>query len=145
MAGESLRKGRPSRRASGEAKLPGAIRLKQKSSGKEKQIATGFAWDLFLFAGLFGLPLFRRRLPHWGACILALWLVVLVVGVVHLSEAAASVAEVALAAVFFAIQLWLGFAGNRLTAEALLAQGWTIERPEDAANKRVVERWGLAV
>jgi hypothetical protein len=143
--GDSPRKGKPSRGAGGASKLPRAIRLTQKSSGTVKQIATGFAWDLFIFAGLFGVPLFWRRLPQWGAVILALWLLVLVVGVLHLGAAVMSAAEVALAAIFFAVQLWLGFAGNRLTAAALLAHGWTIERPDDATNKRVLARWGLTV
>ena len=59
--------------------LAPAIRLRRKTGGKVKRIATGFAWDLFLFAGVFGLPLFWRRLHAWGAAVLALWCLDLVI------------------------------------------------------------------
>lgn len=127
------------------ARLPPLIRLRQKQSGKEKRVATGFAWDLFLFAGLFGVPLFWRRLHPWGAVILALWCVVLVIGRVPLSAATAQLAGEALFVVFLAVQLFLGIWGNRLTARTYLAHGWTIDDPADSGTKRVLERWKLAV
>jgi hypothetical protein len=120
------------------------IRLKQKQSGKEKRISTGFAWDLFLCAGIFGVPLFWRRLHSWGAVILALWCVVLVIGRVPMSAATAQLAEEALFAVFLALQLFLGFRGNRLTAKAFLAHGWSLDQASDLGTKRVIERWKLA-
>jgi hypothetical protein len=124
--------------------LPPFLRFKQKQSGKEKQLRTGFAWDLFLFAGLFGLPLFLRRLPQWGALILALWLIDLLIGRLPLGRPIGALAEAALFGAFLLAQLWLGFRGNRLTAKALLAHGWRVERPEDRATKRLIERWRLA-
>lgn len=134
-------------KARGKAKpepLPSILRFKQKQSGKEKQLRTGFAWDLFLFAGLFGLPLFLRRLPQWGALILALWLIDLVIGRVPLGHRTGALAEAMLFGAFLAAQLWLGWRGNRLTAKALLARGWRIELAEDRATQRLVERWRLA-
>jgi hypothetical protein len=125
-------------------KLPAAIRLRQKQSGKEKRVATGFAWDLFLFAGVFGLPLFWRRLHAWGAVILGLWCLDLVIGRVPVSHATARIAEGVLFASFLALQLLLGFIGNRLTARAYLAHGWTIDQPGDPGVKRVVTRWKLS-
>ncbi len=128
----------------GEGEKPlAAIRLKQKQSGKEKRIATGFAWDLFLFAGVFGLPLFLRRLPQWGATILALWCFDLLIGRVPAGAAATHVAETALFIVFLAVQLWLGFVGNRLTVKAFLAHGWIIDPSNDPGIKRLIERWNL--
>ena len=123
-------------------RLPPLIRLKR--SGKEKRIGTGFAWDLFLFAGVFGLPLFWRRLPQWGAAFLALWCFDLLLGRVPVSEGATHLAEGVLFAAFLALQLWLGFVGNRLTAKAYLAHGWAIDQPNDLGTKRVIERWKLA-
>jgi hypothetical protein len=125
-------------------RLPPLIRLTQKQSGKEKRIATGFAWDLFLFAGVFGVPLFWRRLPQWGATILALWCLDLLIGRLPMSAATVRFSETALFAMFLAIQLWLGIAGNRLTAKAFLTHGWSIDQPNDLATKRVIERWKLA-
>lgn len=124
--------------------IPPFLRFKQKQGDKEKQLRTGFAWDLFFFAGLFGVPLFLRRLPQWGALILALWLIDLMIGRLPLGRHGGALAEAVLFAAFLAAQLWLGFRGNRLTAKALLAHGWRVERPEDRATKRLIERWRLA-
>jgi hypothetical protein len=129
-------------KASAEAP-PSLIRLTEKKSGKEKRIATGFAWDLFLFAGVFGLPLFWRRLPQWGAVILALWCVDLLIGRLPVSDWATHLAEASLFAVFLALQLWLGFTGNRLTAKAYVTHGWSVEQPNDLGTRRIVERWKL--
>jgi hypothetical protein len=136
------------RRASRDAKKAAetsasVITLKHKQSGKEKRISTGFAWDLFLCAGLFGIPLFWRRLHPWGAIVLALWCVDLLIGRLPIAAQTARSSEAALFAVFLALQLWLGFRGNRLTAKTYLAHGWVIEQPNDARTKRVIERWKL--
>ena len=145
MAAASTTKRRAARRGKdGAEKLPPAIRLKQKQSGKEKRISTGFAWDLFLCAGLFGVPLFWRRLHAWGAVILALWCVDLVIGRLPISEATAHSAEAGLFVAFLLLQLFLGFMGNRLTARAFLAHGWTLDQASDLGTKRVIERWKLA-
>lgn len=145
MAAASTTKRRAARGGKDSAeKLPPVIRLKQKQSGREKRISTGFAWDLFLFASLFGLPLFWRRLHHWGAVILALWCVVLVIGRLPVSADTAQLAGEALFVVFLALQLFLGFMGNRFTARAFLAHGWTLDQASDLGTKRVIERWKLA-
>lgn len=125
-------------------KLPSAIRLRHRPSGKERRVATGFAWDLFLFAGLFGLPLFWRRLPSWGAAVLVLWLLVLAVGAARIDAQTAEAAQLVLFALFLVLQLGLGLYGNRLTARTLVHHGWTIDQPSDAGTKRIVERWNLA-
>jgi len=126
-------------------KFPSALTLKHKQSGKEKRISTGFAWDLFLCAGLFGIPLFWRRLHPWGAAVLALWCVDLLIGRLPIAAATARSSEAALFMVFLALQLWLGFMGNRLTAKTYLAHGWIIDQPNEAGTKRVIERWKLDV
>ncbi len=126
-------------------KLSPVLRLRQKRGGREKRIATGFAWDLFLFSGVFGLPLFWRRLHAWGAIVLAFWCLDLVIGRVPVSAATARGAEAALFAAFLLLQLWLGFAGNRLTARAYLAHGWEIAPPLDLATKQVIRRWKLVL
>lgn len=143
-ASPSKRRAAPVNKADA-ARLPPLIRLRQKQSGKEKRVATGFAWDLFLFAGLFGLPLFRRRLHSWGAVILALWCVDLAIGRLPVRDVTAHLAEAGLFGVFLAVQLFLGIWGNRLTARTYLAHGWTIDDPADLGAKRVLERWRLAV
>jgi hypothetical protein len=123
--------------------LPSSIGFVHKARGKERRVATGFAWDLFLFAGVFGLPLFWRRLSSWGAAVLVLWLLVLLVSLVRVTAEPTQVAQLILFAAFLILQVWLGFFGNRLTARTLLHHGWTIDRPNDRGNKLVIEKWKL--
>jgi hypothetical protein len=123
--------------------LPPSIGFVHKLSGKERRVATGFAWELFLFAGVFGLPLFSRRLSSWGAGVLVLWLFVLIVSIVRVSAPVTQTAQLILFAAFLVLQVGLGFCGNRLTARTLLHHGWTIDRPNDRGNKLVVEKWKL--
>ena len=131
-------------RGSNPDALPRSIGFKHKPSGKTRRVATGFAWDLFLFAGVFGLPLFWRRLPSWGSGVLGLWLLVLLVGIVRVGAAATETAQLALFGVFLLLQIWLGFFGNRLTARTLLHHGWTLDQPNDRGTKLVIEKWKLA-
>ena len=141
MARASTRR-KSAARGAGDA-LPPVIRFKHKPSGKERRVATGFAWDLFLFAGIFGAPLFWRRLSSWGAGILMLWLLVVVVGSVRVSAQATDTAQLVLFGIFLVLQIWLGFFGNRLTAKTLLHHGWTIEQPNESGTKRVIEKGRL--
>ncbi|HXR86219.1 MAG TPA: hypothetical protein VN728_04595 [Stellaceae bacterium] len=138
----SRRKGN-ARGAAAADRLPRSIGFRHKPSGKERRVATGFAWDLFLFAGVFGLPLFLRRLPGWGAAVLVLWLFVLIVSIVRVGAEATQAAQLALFAAFLVLQIGLGFYGNRLTARTLLHHGWTIDQPNDRGTKLVIERWRL--
>ena len=133
-----------SARGSNPDALPRSIGFKHKPSGKTRRVATGFAWDLFLFAGIFGLPLFWRRLSSWGAAVLVLWLLVLVVSVARVGTEATQVAQLVLYGAFLLLQIWLGFFGNRLTAQTLLHHGWTIDQANDRGTKLVIEKWKLA-
>jgi hypothetical protein len=125
------------------APAPASIVLRDPRSGEGRRIKIGFAWDLFLFASVFGVPLFLRRLHGWGAAVLALWVLDLALGW-HAGGTPGTLAQLLLFGAFLALQLWLGAKGNALTARTLLAQGWTLDRPEDAAARRIVERWKSA-
>jgi hypothetical protein len=131
-------------RGAAAADVPPSIAFRHKPSGKERRVATGFAWDLFLFAGVFGVPLFLRRLPSWGAAVLVLWLLVLIVSIVRVGAEATQLAQLALFAAFLVLQIGLGFYGNRLTARTLLHHGWTLDQPNERGTRRVVEKWRLA-
>jgi hypothetical protein len=138
----SRRKGSGRGAAAADA-FPSSIGFIHKPTGKERRVGTGFAWDLFLFAGVFGLPLFWRRLSSWGAAVLVLWLFVLLVSIVRVSAPVTQTAQLILFAAFLVLQIGLGFYGNRLTALTLLHHGWTIDRPNDRGNKLVIEKWRL--
>ena len=138
-----MKLGRKKRAARGPADPPAArIGLKPPGGGKLKWIRVGFAWDLFVLSPLFGIPLFLRKLPQWGAAMLALLLIWLVLGE-FLGEPAKDYAGLLLFAVFVAVDLFLGFAGNRLTAQSYLRHGWTVDHPDYAATRKVMVRWKL--
>jgi hypothetical protein len=130
------------RRPPAAAAAPARVLFKHPSGLRAKRVKAGFAWDLFLFAGVFGVPLFLRGLPNWGAAVLGLWLLDLGLGrlgrgPLHLA------AELGLFASFLGLQLWLGFAGNALTARACRARGWAPESPRDPAVRQALARWGM--
>lgn len=135
--------GRSKRRARAETSAPAASVLFKHPSGlRTKRVKLGFAWDLFLFAGVFGVPLFLRGLPNWGAAILALWIADLLLGwaapgAIRMPE------QVALFAAFLGLQVWLGFKGNELTARACHARGWLRDQPRDAGVRQALQRWGI--
>ena len=123
---------------------PPAVRLglKPPSGGRIKWIKDGFAWDLFVLSPLLGLPLFWRKLHAWGAAVLAIllaWLVAdrFLVGRFEIF------AGIGFAGVFFLLDLFLGWRGNRLTARAYLRHGWTIDHPDYAATRKLMARWKL--
>ena len=135
---------RAKRRARADAPAAAESVLFRHPSGlRAKRVKLGFAWDLFLFAGVFGIPLFLRGLPQWGAAVLALWIADLMLGwaapgVLRMPE------QFALFAAFLGLQVWLGFKGNELTARACRARGWQPADTRDAGVKRALERWGMA-
>jgi len=143
-----MKLGRKKRKDRGAAE-PAAVRigLKPPGGGKLKWIRVGFAWDLFVLSPLLGIPLFLRKLPQWGAAMLALLLIWFVVWfVLHVSlgmDHAANTVGIIYFAVSFALQFYLGFYGNRLTARSYLRHGWTVDHPDYAATRKVVARWKL--
>jgi len=107
--------------------------LENPKTGAVKPFRDGFDWILFLFSGVLGIPLFVQRLPRWGAIFVALWVVDL--GLVWLLPRNWSLGgQAAMAAVFFALQLWLGFYGRELVLKAHVARGW--RRRERAPKPR---------
>jgi hypothetical protein len=125
-----------------EAAAATSVLFKHPSGARAKRVKLGFAWDLFLFAGVFGVPLFLRGLPNWGAAMLGLWVVDLGLGRFGRGPLQHT-AELALFAAFLALQIWLGFRGNALTARAYRAHGWAADNQRDPAVRLALEKWGL--
>lgn len=127
---------------------PPAIRLglKPPGGGRIKWVKDGFAWDLFVLSPLLGLPLFWRKLHAWGALMLGLllaWFVAWFLLGRFADSHTVNVAADVFAAIFFVLDLFLGWRGNRMTARAYVRHGWTVDHPDYAATRKLMTRWKL--
>ncbi len=107
--------------------------LENPKTGAVKPFQDGFDWILFLFSGVLGIPLFLRGLPLWGAVFVALWVVDLAL-VWVLPRQWSLGGQMAMAVIFFGLQLWLGFRGRGIMLRAYVARGW--RRRERAPKPR---------
>jgi hypothetical protein len=127
---------------------PPAIRLglKPPGGGRIKWVKDGFAWDLFVLSPLLGLPLFWRKLHAWGALMLGLllaWFVAWFLLGRFADGHTVNLAGDVFAAIFFVLDLFLGWRGNRMTAQAYVRHGWTVDHPDYAATRKLMARWKL--
>jgi hypothetical protein len=117
------------------------VALKNPRTGEVKEVKVGWSWTLFLFAGVFGLPLFLRKLYIWGFVFLVLWVVNL------LGPYAAGADGIGISVlmffVFLVLQIWLGIKGNEMTAKNYLEQGWDFADPRSEAVRFARGKWGI--
>jgi hypothetical protein len=119
------------------------VSFKNPKTGEMKRVKVGWSWTLFFFSGVFGLPLFLRKLYIWGFVFLALWAVNLLV-----SSSTSENADAAKVFMFFVglgLAVWLGVKGNEMTAKNYLEQGWTFAEPQSDAVKFAQGKWGIFI
>lgn len=119
------------------------VRLKNQVTGELKEIKVGWSWTLFLFSGIFGLPLFLRKLNTWGFLFLALWVVNLIGPYIAGAEAAGI--SLVMFFIFAGLGIWLGIKGNEMTAKNYLELGWRFADPLSEDAKFARGKWGIAV
>lgn len=108
------------------------VSLKDGKTGTMREVKVGWSWTLFLFSGLFGLPLFLRRFPACGFVFLALWAVGLLG---PLAGGNVSAIAVLLLSLFVLLHVFLGIKGNEMILRNYLEQGWRFAEPDsDAAQ-----------
>jgi len=108
------------------------VSLKDGKTGTVREVKVGWSWTLFLFSGLFGLPLFLRRFPTCGFVFLALWAVGLLG---PLAGGNVSAIVVLLLSLFVLLHVFLGIKGNEMILRNYLEQGWRFAEPDsDAAQ-----------
>src|SRR5579872_5578329 len=99
------------------------ITLQNPRTGELRRVKVGWSWTLFLLADFFGLPLFLRGLNSWGAVILMLWAVSVLVP---------DLSSVTILA-GLGVHVWLGLKGNEMSARKCLDRGWVLaDRDDDA-------------
>lgn len=120
------------------------IPMKNQKTGEIKEVKVGWSWTLFLFAGLFGLPLFLRRLHVWGGVFLALWVVNFVGPLMTKTQEDGAIISIVLFFIFLGLQIFLGIKGNEMTAKNYLENNWAFVEPEGEATKMAKMRWGIS-
>jgi hypothetical protein len=117
------------------------VPFKNPRTGELKEVKVGWSWTLFFFAGLFGLPLFLRKLYTWGFVFLALWVVNLL-GPAMAGQSGAFIPFM-MFFIFLGLEIWLGIKGNELTAKNYLDQGWDFAEPQSQADTYARGKWGI--
>jgi hypothetical protein len=117
------------------------VPFKQPRTGEVRTVKVGWSWVLFLWSGVFGLPLFLRRLNVWGAVFLALWAVNLVAS---FGFAGGGGARGLSLIAMIGLQIWLGIKGNEMTAKNYLEQGWEFAEPNAEATLEGKARWRIS-
>ncbi len=125
--------------ATAPASWPMNVPFRNPKTGEVKQVKVGWSWTLFLFSGLFGLPLFLRRLQMWGWMFLALWAVDVV------GSSVAPVISVTTVPIFLGLNIFMGVKGNELTGKNLLELGWVFAEPDSETTKTAKATWGITV
>jgi hypothetical protein len=122
------------------------VQFKNPRTGEIKEVKIGWSWTLFLFSGIFGLPLFLRKLNVWGELFLAL-AVVNIIGppLVDMSHPFVGIGlRVNLFFVFLGLEIWLGIKGNEMTAKNYLENGWLFADEGTDSVRFARDKWGLA-
>ena len=120
------------------------VSLKNPRSGEVRKVKVGWSWVLFFWSGLFGLPLFLRRLYVWGSVFLVLWVVNLIGPGLMANEDEGVLVSLVLFFIFLGLQIWLGVKGNEMTAKNYLDLGWVFAEPEAPITQTARQLWRIA-
>ena len=135
------------------------LKMFNPDTGEKTEMTTGFNLQILLLGGLFGLPLFFKKLWGWAWSLFLLSSAelyffyakvqrILSATTVDEYEAAmyqpSSPIENAISyslAVFIVV---LSVKGNQWAVERLLKKGWRFENTEDAIVKEAVKKWKIS-
>jgi hypothetical protein len=127
------------------------VAMKNTKTGAIKEVKVGWSWTLFLFSGIFGLPLFLRRLHVWGALFLALCVVDVIVGLIPASAQFGAFDFIPLILfgliplILFGLSIFVAIKGNEMTAKNYLENGWTFVEPDSEITKMAKMQWGITI
>lgn len=121
------------------------VSFKNKHTGEIKQVKVGWSWTLFLFGQLLGIPFFMRKYPTMGFVMLGVFLLNFAISYLAMNYDGEGILLLSKAFrfVILAIAIWLGVAGNKMTARYYRANGWEIQNPETAAVEHAKQKWGM--
>lgn len=119
------------------------VGFKNPKTGEIKRVKVGWSWTLLLFSGVFGIPLFMRRLSTWGAVFLGIALAWLIIPAMMLNNPSAGAVMTLLSVLSWSMYIWIAVKGNEMTAKNYLRLGWTFSDPDSDATRFGKLKWGL--
>jgi hypothetical protein len=145
------------------AKMAVRVKLKNERTGEIKLVKVGWSWTLFFFAGVWGIPLFMRRLYALGAIQVGISIIYYAYHYAIRSQASPltatalsgdDAAQSALALLGYSnliislgIIVWLiviAIKGNGWTAKNYLENGWVFLDPDSKDTAYAKGKWRLA-
>ncbi len=118
------------------------IAFRDPRTSEIKLVKVGWSWTLFLFAWLFGIPLFMRKLVSWGLLFLAMNFVFML-SQPHLEKPPAAFLWLATGILQIVLIFYISAKGNELTAKGYLARGWQFLEPESDLTKFAKLQWHI--
>lgn len=119
------------------------IALTHPGNGDTKFVETGWNWNIFWFAGMFGLPLFFRGLAMWGTVMVAIWSMQMATLMLSAASERAAAIHFLLGLASLGLCLYLGLRGNALTARRLFACGYDFRKPDSPEARFAIDSWDL--
>lgn len=99
-----------------------SVALRHPATGEIQVHQEGWSWECFFGAGFLGLPLFRRRLPIWGAAMLVFDVTTFVVGWIGTGNGQSLYGW--MSAIGIGASFYFGFAANGMAVDRALTRGW---------------------
>jgi hypothetical protein len=114
--------------------------LKNPVTEEFKEIKIGWSWTIFFFSGIFGIPLFLRRLYGWGVIFIAFNILLLLLPqTYYLFGGFHGLFWV----IFVLLQVAMSIKGNEMTARNYFAHGWVFAEPDSLEAQVAKSRWKL--
>jgi hypothetical protein len=120
------------------------VTMKNPKTGEIKEIKVGWSWTLFLFSGLFGLPLFLKKLNLWGSIFFVMWIINLIVPSI-VSGDEGEIVKGCILFIFIGLQVFVGVKGNEMIAKNYLEKDWTFVDPDSELTKMAKMKWGIYI
>ena len=111
------------------------VTLKDRASGKARNLKVGFSWFFLLATPFYGIPQFVNGIWKHG-------LAVALIGVFAVATMG-SPATPFIGLILIAAAVFYGIKGNQIVAKSLLAEGWEFDCDEHSVNQARI-RWGLS-
>ena len=128
------------------------VKLKNPKTGQVKSVELGWSWILFLFGDFFGIPLFFRGLYIWGALVLVILFLDIIINrgtdaicVDTLCKSRVSPTGTIFNLIYLGLSIFFGVKGNEMTVRKYIAKDWqVVDLEEDEIVKNLKDKLEVA-